>query len=97
MTLITRVAAAAILIVSSGTAIAAEQTATLAVKNVGCETCAPIVRRALSQVSGVSAVTVTEGSSQTATATVKFDDAKTNIAALVEATTNAGYPSQVVQ
>lgn len=97
MKLIARLAAALTLVLSSGVAFAAEQTATLEVKNVGCESCAPIVKRSLSRVPGVSQVTVTEGSSDIATATVKFDDAKTNVTALVAATTKAGYPSRAVQ
>ena len=97
MKLIARLAAALALVLSSGAAFAAEQTATLEVKNVSCASCGPIVKKALARVPGVSQVTVNEGSSDIATAIVKFDDAKTNVAALVEATTKAGYPSRAVQ
>lgn len=94
---ITRLAAALAFVLATGTmASAAEQTATLEVQNVSCVTCAPIVKRTLTRVPGVSRVAVSEGNG-TATATVTFDTAKTDVAALVQATTNAGFPSQAVQ
>ncbi|WP_149536708.1 heavy-metal-associated domain-containing protein [Siccirubricoccus phaeus] len=94
---ITRVAAALGLLLATGAAAsAAERTATLEVQNISCVTCAPIVKRTLSRVPGVSRVAVAEGSG-TATATVTFDDARTDVAALVQATTNAGFPSRAVQ
>ena len=97
MKLITRLAAALGLVLATGaTAFAAEQTATLEVQNISCVTCAPIVRRTLTRMPGVSRVTVAEHSG-TATATVTFDTTRTNIAALVQATTNAGIPSRAVQ
>ena len=61
-----------------------------------CELCGPIVKRALSNVSGVLAVDVSEATDG-AIAKVRFDDGKTNVAALITATTNAGYPSKVSQ
>ncbi|SDE29006.1 heavy-metal-associated domain-containing protein [Belnapia rosea] len=94
---ITRLAAALGLVLATGTmASAAEQMATLEVQNVSCVTCAPIVKRTLTRVPGVSRVAVTEGNG-TATATVTFDTAKADVAALVQATTNAGFPSRAVQ
>lgn len=94
---IIRLAAALSLVMTTGaTASAAEQTATLEVQNVSCVTCAPIVKRSLTRVPGVSRVAVTERSG-TATATVTFDTAKADVAALVQATTNAGFPSRAVQ
>ena len=50
------------------------------------------VKKSLSRVPGVTAVEV---SAKTHTATVTYDDAKTSTAALIAATTNAGYPSRV--
>jgi mercuric ion binding protein len=48
-------------------------------------------------VSGVKTVSVKEASGGTgAVATVTFDDAATTVAALVAATTNAGFPSKPV-
>ena len=75
---------------------AAEKLATLNVTNVGCELCAPIVKRALSRVEGVRQVTVAE-TGTTATATVAFDDAVTNVSALIAATSRAGFPSRQVE
>jgi mercuric ion binding protein len=72
-------------------AVAGGQTVTLSVDNMSCITCGPIVKQSLLRVGGVTTVEV---SLDTHTATVRFDDAKTNVAALVEATTNAGYPSR---
>jgi mercuric ion binding protein len=94
---LTRFAAVLTLVLSTGaTAFAAEQTATLEVQNVSCISCAPIVKRSLARVPGVSQVAVSEAD-ETATATVTFDNARTNVAALVQATTNAGFPSRAVQ
>jgi periplasmic mercuric ion binding protein len=84
--------AAAATLFASVPAYAAIRTTTLAVKNMTCVTCGPIVKKSLSRVPGVTAVEVsTEGH----TATITYDDAKTNTKALIAATTNAGYPSQV--
>ena len=73
---------------------AAERTITLAVDNMTCALCPPIVQKSLARVSGVSEAKV---SAETQRAVVTFDDAKANVAALVAATTNAGYPSRLVQ
>ena len=75
-------------------AIAAERTVTLDVENVSCVTRAPIVKRTLSKMPGVSRVVVAERAGA-ATATVTFDDARVTADALTVATTNAGFPSQV--
>ncbi|NKE48493.1 hypothetical protein HB662_27230 [Roseomonas frigidaquae] len=94
---IARLSAALGLVLATGTtALAAEQTATLEVQNVSCITCAPMVRRTLARVPGVSRVALSEGNG-TVTATVTFDAARTDIAALVRATTGAGFPSRAVQ
>jgi len=73
-------------------ALAADRSVTLAVENLSCVTCVPTVKKSLSQVKGVKRVNV---SAKTKTATVTFDDKATNVAALVKATTNAGYPSRL--
>jgi periplasmic mercuric ion binding protein len=70
----------------------AERTVTLAVENMTCALCPPIVKQSLARVPGV---TRAEVSTVEGTATVVFDDQRTNVAALVQATTNAGYPSHV--
>lgn len=77
-------------------ALAGERTAVLQVDNVSCAACGPIVKRALSRLAGVGSVSVVE-SGATATATVVYDDALVEPAALVAATTKAGFPSRVVQ
>src|SRR3546814_10712792 len=60
---------------ASGPAYAAIRTTMLAVKNMTCVTCGPIVKKSLSRVPGVTAVEVsTEGH----TATITYDDAKTS-------------------
>ncbi len=78
----------------SGTACAGEQTVTLAVENMACASCPYIVKNTLAVVPGVAKVQV---SFETKSAIVTFDDQKTTIAALAEATTKAGYPSSVVE
>jgi mercuric ion binding protein len=57
-----------------------------------CATCPITVRQALTKVKGVRRAVVDFEKKQ---ATVTFDDAQTNVAALVKATTDAGYPSTV--
>lgn len=69
---------------------AAERTVTLAVQNMSCAACPYTVKASLQDVAGVRNVAV---SLDEKTATVVYDDAKTNVKALTSATTNAGYPS----
>lgn len=85
--------AALALTVSTGAG-AATTTVTLAVPGMTCPACPVTVKRALSPVDGVSAIEV---SYEQRLAVVTFDDEKTDIHALTEATTNAGYPSSPVQ
>lgn len=70
---------------------AADRSVTLAVDNLSCVTCVPTVKKSLSKVRGVKRVDV---SAEARTATVVFDDKATTVAALISATTNAGYPSR---
>lgn len=76
---------------------AGHRVATLSVLNVGCATCAPVVKRALSAIPGVSAVSVKEGSGVNATVRVAYDPRKVTPAALAAATSEAGYPAKVVK
>ena len=78
----------------SAAAYAGEQTVTLAVQNMTCASCPYIVKSTLAAVPGVAKVEV---SFETKSATVIFDNQKTTVAALAEATTKAGYPSNVVE
>lgn len=84
----------AAMLAAGGSALAAERTVTLDVENVSCVTCAPIVKRTLSRVPGVSRVVVIERAGS-AVATVTFDDQRVTADALAVATTNVGFPSQV--
>lgn len=89
------VAALAVLL-SFGSAQAAEKTVVLNIKNADCVLCPPIVRQSLTRVPGVKVVTIKQADQMAPfMATVTFDDAVTNVAALVAAPTNAGYPTQV--
>jgi mercuric ion binding protein len=89
-----RTVTAASVLMPAGHAFAAPRTAILEVRNVSCVTCAPIVKRTLTRLSGVVQATVVEHGG-VATATVTFDDDKVAAEALSQATTDAGYPSSV--
>jgi mercuric reductase len=85
------------LIVSMMTAPAAfagERTITFAVDNMFCASCPYIVKSSMAAVPGVAKVAV---SLQAKTATVIFDDAKTNPDAIAAASMNAGYPAHPVR
>ena len=83
-------AAIAVSVLASSTALAAEKTITLAVKNMHCADCPFIVRKSLEAVPGVTKAVV---SYKDKTAVVTYDDSRTDVAALTRATTEAGYPS----
>lgn len=68
------------------------RSATLNVSNMTCATCPITVKRALARVKGVVRVRVDFDRKQ---ADVTYDDATTTVAALIRATTEAGYPSSV--
>lgn len=74
--------------------LAAEQTVELLVPGMNCPVCPVTVKKSLQNVSGVEAVSV---DFEAKTARVVFDDARTHVEALREATSNAGYPSQLKQ
>jgi len=71
---------------------ATPETAVLDVQNMTCSMCSITIHKALEKVPGVMDTKVDYGHK---TATVKYDSEKTNPAALVKATTNAGFPSTV--
>jgi mercuric ion binding protein len=71
---------------------AAPQTVTLSVPGMTCAACPITVKQALSTVNGV---TKTEVRFEQREAVVTFDDRKTNIHSITEATKNSGYPSTV--
>ena len=66
------------------------QTVVLDVQNMTCELCPITVKKALGRVPGVADTKVDLNKK---TATVTFDPDKANLAALVKATTDAGFPS----
>lgn len=66
------------------------QTVVLDVQNMTCELCPITVKKALDKVPGVATTKIDLAKK---TATVQFDPERANVAALVKATTNAGYPS----
>lgn len=71
----------------------AMKTVALSVPGMTCASCPVTVRAALKRVDGVKDIAVIgETDIQ-----VTYDDARTNVAALINATKNAGYPSSVKQ
>ena len=75
-------------------AFAGERTITFAVDNMTCASCPYIVKSSMAAVHGVATVAV---SFQAKTATVTFDDAKTNPDTIAAASKNAGYPAHAVK
>lgn len=71
-------------------AFAGETTVTLAVRNWYCRACPHVIKQSLAAVPGVINVAVSD---KTKTASVTFDDAKTDVKSLTQATAEAGYPS----
>lgn len=82
-----------IMTVSPLTVTAAEsKTITLDIPGMTCKFCPITIKKALKKVPGVINA---QADYDTKTATVTFDPDKTNTTALIEATTNAGYPSSL--
>ena len=73
---------------------AATKTVTLSVPGMYCPVCPITVKKALAKVDGV---TKTEVNLDKRQATVTYNDAKTNVKALTNATRDAGYPSTLAQ
>jgi mercuric ion binding protein len=70
---------------------AAPQTVVLDMQNMTCSLCSITVRKALEKVPGVSDAKIDYDKK---TATVKYDPDKASTAALVKATTDAGFPAK---
>lgn len=68
------------------------QSVTLDMQNMTCAMCKITIKKALQGVDGVQKVNVNYDNK---TAAVIFNPKKTNIEALIKATTNTGYPSTV--
>src|SRR5579859_594333 len=88
----TLLAAVIVALVWFAPAWASPRTVTLNVSGMTCPACPVTVKKALEKVPGVSKIEVRYEKKQML---VTFDDAKTDTNALVKATTDAGYPSQV--
>jgi len=71
---------------------AATKTVTLAVPGMTCAACPITVKTALAKVAGVEK---TDVNFEKREAVVTYDDTKTTVAALTNATAGAGYPSTV--
>ena len=87
-------AAVAVLSVLMSPAWAAVKTVTLAVPGMTCAACPITVKKALTKVDGVTKAEVDFDKRQ---AVVTYDDAKTSVETLTQATTDAGYPSTIKQ
>ena len=74
----------------SGATLAADKTVTLSVPGMTCSACPLTVKQSLQRVNGVEKVAVAFEPKE---AVVTFDDAKTSVEKLRDATANAGYPS----
>ena len=79
-----------ILLGSSLPALSAERTVTLSV-DMWCPSCPYIIKRTLAQVPGVLEVKV---SFDDQVAIVRFDDGRTSVTELTQATANVGFPSE---
>jgi mercuric ion binding protein len=66
-----------------------QQTVTLNIKNMTCAMCTVTIKKTLQKVDGVQQAIVDYDSK---TAVVTFDSLKADSAALIKATTDAGYP-----
>ncbi len=90
MSRLSMIALSALALLAASNALAGERTVTLAVENMYCALCPLTVKGSLQAVPGVKRALV---SYEEKTAVVTYDDAETDVNALVTATTNAGYPS----
>lgn len=84
--------AACVLVAIASAALAAPQTVTLSVPGMTCAACPLTVKTALSRVGGVTQAKV---SYEKREAVVSFDDSKTSVQKLLDASTNAGYPASL--
>lgn len=73
---------------------AEQQTVRLKVEGMTCFSCPYQVKSALKRVDGVISATASLDPPE---AEVTFDDAITSVAALTEATANAGFPSEPIE
>ncbi len=88
------VAVVSLLTTLPSSAWAASKTVTLSVSGMTCAACPITIKKALTEVDGVTKAEVSFDKKE---AVVTFDDTKTSVPALIGATTNAGYPSHLGQ
>lgn len=86
----TLLAVATALVIPVAVLAGGQQTTILDVQNMSCSVCPITVRMSLQKVPGVIDAKV---DFDRKTATVRFDTGKADVAALVKATTEAGFPS----
>ena len=79
-------------VLSNSPVLAAMKIVTLSVENMTCAVCPITVKKSLEKVAGV---TQTKVSFETKEAIVTYDDSKTTLKKLQDATFEAGYPSSV--
>lgn len=87
-----RTAFCAAMLIAAGAVFAESRTVTLEVPGMNCAACPITIKKALKDVNGVEKVNVTYEPKE---AVVTFDDKKTSVDSLRDATKNAGYPSNV--
>ncbi|MER1969182.1 mercury resistance system periplasmic binding protein MerP [Castellaniella ginsengisoli] len=85
---------AAALSILTAPAWAVPTTVTLSIPTMDCPVCPITVKKALTKVPGVSQAEI---SFEKRLATVTYESTKTSVDALVQATTNAGYPSILME
>lgn len=73
---------------------AAPKTVALSIPGMSCAACPVTIKIALNRVPGVTATTVNFDNRQ---AIVTFDDAKTDVEALLRATAETGYPAILIE
>lgn len=73
-------------------ALAAPQHIVLSLPTMNCPMCPITVKKALNRIDGVAGVEINY---QKKEAFITFDDEKTSIASLIDATTNAGFPASL--
>ena len=82
--------ALAVLVLAASPGFAGERSVTLEVDGMVCAACPFIVKKSLTGVDGVTAVSVSLGEKK---AEVTYDDSRTDVDTLVAATTDNGFPS----
>ena len=82
----------AALLITASAALAGDKTVELKVEGMTCESCPYMVTTALKKVDGVKDIKISLADKS---ATVTYDDAKTNLEAVTDATFAAGFPSRL--